>query len=191
MYWKDATVKYKTFFDEHHLYYVTCTIAGWKPLFTNPVYVDIVLQSLDWLRRYGHIQLFAFVVMPTHLHAIIKPLTSTANQLVQRFASYTAHEILRQLRQDSKTELLTFFQQAAQEDHDRGHRIWEEALAKNVYSEAFLFQKMEYIHNNPVDKDWHLVTDRADYLYSSACFYDRGEKPIIEVDDVAIVLGLL
>jgi len=64
-------------------------------------------------------------------------------------------------------------------------------LAKNIYSEAFLFQKMEYIHNNPVDKDWRLVTDRADYLYSSACFYDRGERPIIEVDDIAGVLGLL
>lgn len=183
-------MKYKTFFDEHHLYYVTCTIAGWKPIFTDPVCADIVLQSLDWLHRHGHIQLFAFVVMPTHLHAIIKPLTATADQLVQRFASYTAHEILRQLRQDNKTELLAFFRQAAQEDHDREHRIWEEALAKNVYSEAFLFQKMEYIHNNPVDRDWRLVTDRADYLYSSACFYDRGEKPIIEVDDIAIVLGL-
>ena len=111
--------------------------------------------------------------------------------MVQRFASYTAHETLKQLKQDDRAELLNFFRQAAQEDHDREHRIWEEALAKNVYSETFLFQKMEYTHNNPVDKDWHLVTDRADYLYSSACFYDRGQKPIIEVDDIAIVLGLL
>jgi putative transposase len=184
-------VKYKTFFDEHHLYFVTCTIAGWKPIFTDPVCADIVLQSLAWLRRNGHVQLFAFVVMPTHLHAIIKPLTGTADQLVQRFASYTAHEILKRLRQDHKAELLSFFRQAAQQDHDREHRIWEEALAKNVYSEAFLFQKMEYIHNNPVDKDWRLVADRADYPYSSACFYDREQKPIIEVDDIAIVLGLL
>jgi len=182
-------VKYRTFFDEHHLYFVTCTIAGWKSIFTNPAYAQIVLQSLAWLRRQGHIQLFAFVVMPTHLHAIIKPLQGTADQLVQRFASYTAHEILRRLKQDHKTELLAFFRQAAEQDHDREHRIWEEALAKNVYSEAFLFQKMEYIHNNPVDKDWRLVEDRADYPYSSACFYDRGQKPVIEIDDVARVLG--
>ena len=184
-------MKYKTVFDEHHLYFVTCTIAGWKPIFADPVYADIVLQSLAWLRRQGHIQLFAFVVMPTHLHAIIKPLTGTADQLVQRFASYTAHEILKQLRRDHKAGFLAFFRQAAQQDHDREHRIWEEALAKNVYSEAFLFQKMEYTHNNPVDKDWRLVTDRADYPYSSACFYDRGQEPVIEVDDIASVLGLL
>jgi len=58
-------VKYKTFFDERHLYFVTCTIAGWKPIFTDPAYAEIVLQSLAWLRRQGYIQLFAFVVMPT------------------------------------------------------------------------------------------------------------------------------
>ena len=52
-----------------------------------------------------------------------------------------------------------------------------------------VLQKMEYTHNNPVDKQWHLVDDRADYLYSSACFYDRGVKPVIEVDDVRILLG--
>ena len=185
----EAAVKYRTFFDKHHLYFVTCTIAGWKPIFTDPAYAEIVLQSLDWLRRHGHLQLFAFVVMPTHLHAIIKPLQGTADQLVQRFASYTAHEILKRLRQDHRTELLAFFWQAAQQDHDRKHRIWKEALAKNIYSEAFLLQKMEYIHNNPVDKDWHLVEDRADYLYSSARFYDRGQKPVIEIDDIANVLG--
>lgn len=134
-------------------------------------------------------QLFAFVVMPSHLHAIIKPLRGTADQLVQRFASYTAHQILRCLQQDHKAELLSFFQQAAQHDHDREHRIWQEALAKNIYSEAFLFQKMEYIHNNPVNKDWRLVEDRAEYPYSSACFYDYGRKPIIEVDDIASVLS--
>jgi hypothetical protein len=43
---------------------------------------------------------------------------------------------------------------------------------------------MEYIHNNPVDKDWKLVDDRANYRYSSACFYDRNITPIIEVDDI-------
>jgi hypothetical protein len=46
MHWKEATVKYKTFFDEHHHYFVTCTIAGWKPIFADPVYADIVMQSL-------------------------------------------------------------------------------------------------------------------------------------------------
>jgi hypothetical protein len=55
---------------------------------------------------------------------------------------------------------------------------------KNIFSTEFLSQKLEYIHNNPVDKEWKLVDDRADYKYSSACLYDRNIKSIIEVDDI-------
>jgi len=43
---------------------------------------------------------------------------------------------------------------------------------------------MEYIHMNPVAKDWNLVKDRADYVYSSAGYYDYGRKPLIEVTDI-------
>jgi hypothetical protein len=43
---------------------------------------------------------------------------------------------------------------------------------------------MEYIHSNPVSKDWKLVNDRAEYKYSSACFYDKGIAPIISITDL-------
>jgi hypothetical protein len=45
-------------------------------------------------------------------------------------------------------------------------------------------RKMEYIHQNPVAKDWRLVEDRAEYIYSSAGYYDCGRKPIIEITDI-------
>jgi putative transposase len=69
---------------------------------------------------------------------------------------------------------------------DRRHhyRIWQDIQAKNVFPTKYLNQKIEYIHNNPVDKDWKLVDDRAGYQYSSACFYDREISPIIEIDDI-------
>jgi len=47
---------------------------------------------------------------------------------------------------------------------------------------------MEYIHQNPVAKQWQLTAERADYPYSSACFYDRDKTPMIEVDDVRNIL---
>jgi hypothetical protein len=48
----------------------------------------------------------------------------------------------------------------------------------------FLQQKLEYIQQNPVAKEWKLVKDRADYLYSSAAYYDYGRPPIIEITDI-------
>ena len=62
--------------------------------------------------------------------------------------------------------------------------MWQPLQAKNIYGRDFLIEKMEYINNNPIARYWALVRDRADYLYSSARFYDRGEAPLVDIDDV-------
>lgn len=126
--------------------------------------------------------------MPTHLHAIVKPREDyTISQLLQSFGSYTAHEILKQLQRERHDDLLTLFREA-QTHPEKEHQIWQRIQAKNIYTPDFLVEKFEYIHNNPINKGWELVADRADYRYSSACFYDRGETPIIEVDGIRELL---
>jgi len=169
--------------DPTHLYFVTATICGWKHLFAEPVYADIVLDSLDWLRREGRMVIFAFVLMPSHLHTILKPERRAISSILSNFGSYTAHALLKQLRHDERTDLLQFFHEQRR-DQRHQHSIWQDIQAKNVYSMQFLLQKLEYIHNNPIAKEWSLVKERTDYLYSSACFYDRGTTPKIEVEDV-------
>jgi REP element-mobilizing transposase RayT len=178
-------VTFKPHHDPTHLYFVTATIMGWRHLFIEPVYAHIVLDSLDWHQRNGRWSLFAFVVMPNHTHVVIRPLgDQTISMVLQSFGSYTAHTILDLLQEDRKTDLLRFFAQRQDRDASKQHQVWLPIEAKNVYSAEFLQQKVEYTHNNPVAKHWHLVDDRADYPYSSACFYDRGEEPIIAVADV-------
>jgi REP element-mobilizing transposase RayT len=121
--------------------------------------------------------------MPSHLHAIIKPVTDSIGDILQQLGSYTAHEILKQLKVENQNRLLKLFQQHKR-DHRHEHSIWQDIQAKNVYSPHFLWQKLEYIHSNPVAKEWQLASDRAEYPYSSAGFYDFGRKPIIEITDV-------
>ena len=176
---------FKPLHDPTHLYFVTATILGWKHLFTQPPYAQIVLQSLDWHRRHNRWSLFAFVVMPNHLHLIVRPLgDQTISTVLQSFGSYTAHTILARLQQDGRADLLAFFADRRDLDTGKEHQIWLPIEARNIYSLDFLRQKVEYIHNNPVAKHWHLVDHRADYAYSSACFYDTGEPPVIPVDDL-------
>jgi len=169
--------------DRSHLYFVTLSLHGWKHVLTEPSYARIILDSLDWLRQHNRWCLYAFVIMPSHLHMIVKPWESLIiSDVLAQFTSYTAHAILNQLRKGERTGLLAFFAEHA--DLGKGHGIWQEVQAKNVYSVGFLRQKLEYIHNNPVLKQWALVDNRADYPYSSARFYDRGLTPLIEVDDI-------
>ena len=90
-----------------HLYFVTATITDWQPLFLEEIYASIVLSSLDWLRQHQRWLMYAFVIMPTHLHTIVKPCEGyTISQVIQHFGSYTAHEILKQLQREQCHELL-------------------------------------------------------------------------------------
>ncbi len=36
------------------------------------------------------------------------------------------------------------------------------------------FQKLDYIHNNPLAEHWNLVKDPNDYYYSTCSFYEKG-----------------
>ena len=171
--------------DSDHLYFVTASIVGWKNLFSLLVYKQIILDSLTWLRKEKRIYLYAFIIMPTHLHLILKPIDREIGQLLQNFGSFTAHAILKELRGEEERELLAFFHENRRDSRHK-HSIWQDIQAKNIFSQKVLEQKMEYIHQNPVIGN--LVRDRADYAYSSACFYDRGEMPIIEIDDVMEIL---
>jgi len=166
------------------LYFITATILGWQQIFSEPACARIVLDSLDWHRRQGRWSLYAYALMPSHLHAIIKPEgTQTISSVLQSFGSFTAHAMLAYLSSQERRDLLTAFAQRQDKDTGKEHQIWRPIEAKNTYSVAFLREKLEYTHNNPVAKHWHLVSDRADYLYSSACYYDRGGMPVVEVDD--------
>lgn len=175
---------------ENHLYFITATIAGWNKLFLDEKYILIILNSLKWLRENNRIKLFAFVIMPHHLHFICIPLNGyQIGEIIQNFGSFTAHKFLATMRQDGEIKLLTYIKDAATKTKLKvNHHFWEIIQAKNIFSLEVLKQKLEYIHNNPIAKDWDLAANRYDYIYSSACFYDKGTKPIIEIDDVSSIM---
>jgi len=50
-------------------------------------------------------------------------------------------------------------------------------LAIELYTRKVFEQKLDYIHNNPLQERWNLVENATDYNYSSAKYYDS------EIDD--------
>jgi REP element-mobilizing transposase RayT len=174
---------FASFHDPSHLYFVTASVIEWKHLFIKDEYARIPLNPLTWMQKQKRILLFAFVIMPSHLHAILKPMSEPIGNIIQEFGSFTAHEILKKLQEQNQKDLLVVFQRKKRDERHE-HSIWQDIQAKNIYSMKFLQQKIEYIHQNPVAKDWKLVEDRADYPYSTAGYYDYGRKPIIEITGI-------
>jgi len=168
-----------------HLYFITATIRNWHHVFNHPPHATIILDSLQWHRVEQRWHLFAFVLMPNHLHAIVQPIGShTISSTLQSFGSFTAHRLLEAAHDTNDARLLNSFAGRQDQDHAKQHQVWQPIQAKNIFTPEFLLEKLEYLHNNPVAKQWQLAGSRSEYPYSSACYYDEGRPPIIEVDDV-------
>ena len=58
------------------------------------------------------------------------------------------------------------------DEHDRVYRVWQrDSLAIEIFNNEMLEQKLEYIHNNPINKKWNLVNERDEYTFSSSKYY--------------------
>ena len=54
---------------------------------------------------------------------------------------------------------------------DRKYQFWERnSLTEYLTSREMIEQKLNYIHNNPVQGRWMLANDPLEYKYSSARF---------------------
>jgi putative transposase len=174
---------YKSIHEDSNLYFITASICGWKPIFKDEAISEIILEALNTYWAKSDILLFAYVIMPTHVHAILKPLRLPIGQFLQRFGSVTAHSILKHLKVTNCTELLDYFHMAKRDPRDN-YSIWQDIQAKNIFSNHFLAEKLEYLHNNPVSGKWNLARDRAEYHLSSAMYYDLEKQPMINVDNI-------
>ena len=62
-------------------------------------------------------------------------------------------------------------------DINKKHEFWQrDPLAIPLYTRKTAYQKLEYIHRNPLAGHWQLVKDPCDYKYSSARYYELNEK---------------
>jgi len=88
------------------------------------------------------------------------------------FMKFTGHEFLQELRKTNEALLSQF----KVESDSRNYQFWQRnSLPILLYNRKILEQKLNYIHLNPLQAHWNLVTDPNDYLYSSCSFYERGD----------------
>jgi len=171
--------------DPGDTYFLTCQVIDWVDVFTRQAYRDVILDSLAFCRQQKGLELFAYVIMSNHIHLLVRAKNENLPDLIWDFKKYTASQILKLITQ-SDTEsrrdwLLKRFEFAAQR-HVRNstYQFWtHENHAIVIYSKKFLWQKLQYIHENPVRAGW--VEQPEHYLFSSARNY-AGRKGLMEID---------
>jgi putative transposase len=80
------------------VYFVTKCVENRRPILSNPVAAEIVINCLAHVRKGGQIKLLAFVVMPDHYHAFFALAPGVnLSKLMRRIGSFTANEIRKKL----------------------------------------------------------------------------------------------
>lgn len=177
-------------FDPANLYFITTTAVERVHLFRRDVIKRIITDSLNYMRAQRWINLYVFVIMPNHIHFIVRFLEEyTLPDVMRDFKKHTAKQIIRQYQAEDNQRVLAFLERAASDIPDQQYKVWEEGYdARDVFSPGFLRQKAEYCHNNPCQPNWQLVERPEQYLWSSARYYLLDEPAIIAVDDVRELL---
>jgi putative transposase len=164
------------------IFLATAAVSGWKHLFANEACVRIVFDSLDFLCRTRRMALYAFTLLPSHLYLLCRPLRGSVQTLLTGFADYTGSRMAASLQRRGRGVLMHYMHSRSGAEGP-GAPTWGSLRIEEVRTPARLLQLLAYIHDKPVSSEWQLASERSEYLYSSACFYDLGRIPIIEVSD--------
>jgi len=72
--------------------------------------------------------------------------------------------------------------EAARKANKKQHEVWETSFDwKDCCSNEFVWQKLNYMHNNPCTGKWQLAANPIEYIHSSAKFYLTGVQSIYPV----------
>lgn len=150
--------------------FFTATILEWKPLLSDDLRKNIIIESLQFLVNEKRIIVNAFVIMHNHIHLIWQPAFGfTLMDIQSSFMKYTAQQLKQSIIKISP-ELLDEFKV---NKYDRSFQIWKrEPLSVELRTQHVFMQKLNYIHYNPVKAG--LCVNPEDYYFSSARFYFDG-----------------
>lgn len=174
--------KRKSHIDTGEIYFWTATINQWQRLLQKDEYKNVIISSLQHLSDAGKIDVFAFVIMPNHIHLIWRINEPNGKESPQgSFLKFTAHTFKKMLQKEGDKKLASYKVEADNKDYE----FWQrDSLAIPLFTKKVAIQKLKYIHSNPLADHWRLVKDPCEYKYSSAKYYELNEKSFSFLKDL-------
>ena len=171
----------KSFMDFNEVYFYTATIYEWKHLLKPDKYKELIIESLWTLYERECIKVYGFVIMPNHIHLLWELLKKNGKENPQAsFLKYLSHAIHEDLKKNHPQVLQQFYVN----ESDRDYRYWlHDPLAVKIHSKEMAEQKLDYIHNNPLQSHWNLALTPEEYKYSSAGFYLQEKREFVFLSD--------
>lgn len=139
-------------------------------------------------------EVFAYCFMPSHVHFVFRSDNEDPSGLLRDFKGFTARKLIKKIEenpQESRKEwLLWMMERAGSKKHNvQKRQFWQQHNKPiELWSNKVIKQKIDYIHNNPVEAGF--VIEPMHWKYSSARNY-MDDETVLKIDNEGIILGIL
>ena len=170
--------------DQNQTYFITCTIVGWIDLFTRPEYKNIIVDSLNHCIENKGLILNGWVLMTNHIHFIGRcKEPNKMSDFLRDFKKFTSKRLAATIKEipESRREWLLdkFNFEARRTNRAENFKIWQDDNHPLDLQDIDPYQKLHYIHENPVKAN--IVEFPEHYIYSSAKDY-LGITGLVKVE---------
>ena len=168
------------------IFFITFTCHRWLPLIDKINGYDIIYQWFNYLKSKGHF-INGYVIMPNHIHVLISFIEAkqSINIIIGNGKRFMAYQIIKRLKLNNQIRILEKMEGDVSESrkiNNKRHEVWELSFDwKDCRSNYFVYQKLDYMHNNPFVKKWALCNNPLEYIHSSAQFYLTGVQGLYPI----------
>ena len=172
---------------QYNTYFLTLTVVGWVNIFDRLHCKQLIIDSLKFCIENKGLIVYAYVLMTNHIHlvAAAKESSKGLSYILGDFKKFTSREMtlwmLSTKKESRRHWMLDIFRAyGLQTYRNENFQIWTHYNHPVlITSTDQLFQKIDYIHANPVKAG--IVRRPEDYIYSSASNYHGCPERALDV----------
>lgn len=156
-------------------YFITITTVGWVDVFTRLSQKYVITESLKYCQEQKGLTIFAYCLMHNHLHMFCRADGQySLSEIIRDFKKFTSKKIIQTIVEEPESRrewMLRYFESACENlKRNQQYKVWQDGYhAEEVFSNRWIKQKINYIHQNPVKEK--IVTEPEHYYFSSARNY--------------------
>ena len=166
---------------EGDAHFLTFSTFQQQPFFKSDRICNWFLDVLGYARKRCPFSLFAYVIMPEHIHLVLRPGEGVSMRSILWHLKRPMTQKVLEWVQENKPEFL----ERMLDEQPNGkvmYRFWQRGggYDRNLRSSSDVHEKIGYIHKNPVRRG--LVDSSEKWLYSSAGDWVLGKPGSVSID---------
>lgn len=168
--------------DNDMAYFITVTVVGWVDVFARLSQKMVIVDSLKYCQAQKGLSIFAYCLMSNHLHLLCRADGKySLPEIMRDFKKFTSKKNIDTIENSPESRrdwILDYFKKScAHLIREQKYKVWQDGYhAEEVYSNKWIKEKINYIHQNPVKEK--IVSEAENYYFSSARNYADLESPL-------------